>query len=77
MVKNNCPICNKLYSHVHQSELVCKYHQDWLVTRCSGCGKYVFSDCIRVCPDCAPEPEDDYGMIERDALFREIGLRRG
>lgn len=73
----NCPICNKLYRNVHQSDLVCQRHQEWKVTTCMGCGHYVFSDCVGVCPDCTPEPDDDYSTIERNALFREIGLKRG
>lgn len=74
---SDCPICNKLYAQIRLSEHVCPKHLDWFVTKCSGCGKFVFSDCRGVCPDCAPAPDDDYGMIERNALFREIGLKRG
>ena len=77
IAKNNCPICNKLYSRTDLYEQVCERHLDWKVTKCSGCGRYVFSDCISICPDCAPAPDDDYGMVERDAMFRELGLRRG
>lgn len=74
---NNCPICNKLYSRVDKSLDVCDKHLDWKVTKCVGCGKYVFSDCVGICPDCAPLPnDDDDGIIEQKAMFRELGLKR-
>lgn len=77
MSRSNCPICNKLYSRTDLSEHVCERHQDWKITKCSGCGRYVFSDCVSICLECAPAPDDDYGMVERDAMFRELGLKRG
>lgn len=74
---NNCPICNKLYSRIDKSLDVCNKHLDWKVTKCMGCSKYMFSDCIGVCPNCAPVPDDDYANIEHNAMFRELGLKRG
>lgn len=74
---NKCPICNKLYSRIDKSLDVCNKHLDWKVTKCMGCGRYVFSDCIGVCPNCAPAPDDDYTNIEHIAMFRELGLKRG
>jgi len=74
---NKCPICNKLYSRIDKSLDVCNKHLDWKVTKCMGCGRYMFSDCVGVCPNCAPAPDDDYANIEHDAMFRELGLKRG
>ena len=49
-----CPICAKKYWDVKDAEGVCKNHEHWLVTRCSGCRRYVFSDARSICPNCGP-----------------------
>jgi len=52
-----CPICNRQATPdtlfmVELADVVCKVHQDWLVTRCGVCGRVSFSDCPGVCCKC-------------------------
>lgn len=61
MTKTKCPICLGEYEFIDRSELVCRKHQNWFVTKCEDCGKYVFSDCRGVCPHCARiDDRDDW-----------------
>jgi len=57
-LNNKCPICTKQYSRIDLSFDVCAKHLNWIVTRCSGCNKFVFSDCRGVCPACMPIQEE-------------------
>lgn len=57
-----CPICAKKYWLVKDAEWVCKNHDHWYLTTCSGCRRLMFSDARGVCPICSPtdlreEPE--------------------
>lgn len=56
MAKKDCPICDTRYLDVCDSDNVCEFHSDWLVTTCNYCGNPVFSDFPGTCIICEPKP---------------------
>jgi hypothetical protein len=51
-----CPICAQNYKNLDASESVCKKHENWIVTRCSVCHGFSFSDCRGFCME--------HGLVE-------------
>ncbi len=51
--KKPCPICAKKYWEIDDAEWVCRNHQHFYVTKCSGCKRVMFSDARAICPLCA------------------------
>lgn len=47
--RTRCPICQGNYGALHRSFDVCRKHENWLVTRCSECGRFSFSDASGFC----------------------------
>lgn len=75
-LNKKCPICNKQYSNINLSFDVCERHLNWKVTKCMCCKKFVFSDCVGVCPACMPIQEEIENVIhDSNEIHSEFGLR--
>jgi hypothetical protein len=51
----SCPICKGNYLDVFDSDLVCDYHEDWIITYCLFCKHHVFSPIPHICLCCLQE----------------------
>ena len=68
-----CPICSEHYICENDNEAdVCELHQEWKVTRCIFCGKFVYTDQLGLCYACYNLRNDDDRRTRLEYGFETI-----
>jgi hypothetical protein len=66
---SDCPICNSNYLDVFDSDLVCEYHDHWIITYCRVCKHHVFSLVPGICINCLQD------LLLNEEIIKCISLK--